>query len=70
MGETKFTVIEDRDGHIPLVRTKQVDQFIEYFKTKGRKQFQIWLDRYAKYENLILPILSEHEMPEELMYLP
>ncbi len=69
MGETKFTVIEDRDGHIPLVRTKQVDQFIEYFKTKGRKQFQIWLDRYAKYENLILPILSEHEMPEELMYL-
>lgn len=69
MGETKFTVIEDRDGHIPLVRTKQVDQFIEYFKTKGRKQFQIWLDRYAKYKDLILPILSEHEMPEELMYL-
>jgi len=69
MGETKFTVIEDRDGHIPLVRTKQVDQFIEYFKTKGRKQFQIWLDRYAKYQDLILPILAEHEMPEELMYL-
>ncbi len=69
MGETKFTVIEDRDGHIPLVRTKQVDQFIEYFKTKGRKQFQIWLDRYAKYQDLILPILADHEMPEELMYL-
>ena len=69
MGETKFTVIEDRDGHIPLVRTKQVDQFIEYFKTKGRKQFQIWLDRYVKYQDLILPILAEHEMPEELMYL-
>ena len=51
------------------MRTKQVDQFIEYFKTKGRKQFQIWLDRYAKYKDLILPILSEHEMPEELMYL-
>ena len=69
MGETKFTVIEDRDGHLPLVRTKQVDQYIEYFKTKGRKQFQIWLDRYAKYKDLILPILAEHEMPEELMYL-
>jgi len=69
MGETKFTVIEDRDGHIPLVRTKQVDQYIKYFQTKGRKQFQIWLDRYAKYQDLILPILAEHEMPEELMYL-
>ena len=69
MGETKFIVIEDRDGHLPLVKNKQVDQYIEYFKTKGRKQFQIWLDRYVKYKDLILPILAEHEMPEELMYL-
>ena len=69
MGETKFTVVDDRDGHIPLVQTKQVDQYINYFQTKGRKQFQIWLDRYVKYKDLILPILKEHEMPEELMYL-
>ena len=69
MGETKFTVVEDRDGHIPLVRTKQVDQYINYFQTKGRKQFQIWLNRYAKYKGLILPILEEHEMPEEFIYL-
>ena len=69
MGETKFTVVEDRDGHIPLVRTKQVDKYINYFQTKGRKQFQIWLNRYAKYKGLILPILEEHEMPEEFIYL-
>lgn len=69
MGETKFTVVEDRDGHIPLVRTKQVDQYINYFQTKGRKQFQIWLNRYAEYKGLILPILEEHEMPEEFIYL-
>ena len=54
MGETKFTVIEDRDGHMPLVRNKQVDQFINYFQTKGKKQFQIWLKRYEKYKGLIL----------------
>ena len=69
MGETKFTVVDDRDGHIPLVRTKQVDQYINYFQTKGRKQFQIWLNRYAEYKGLILPILEEHEMPEEFIYL-
>ena len=69
MGETKFTVVDDRDGHIPLVRTKQVDQYINYFQTKGRKQFQIWLNRYEKYKNMILPILAEHEMPEEFIYL-
>ncbi len=69
MGETKFTVVEDRDGHLPLVRTKQVDQYINYFQTKGKKQFQIWLERYDKYKGLILPILKEHEMPQEFMYL-
>jgi len=70
MGDTKFIVVDDRDGHIPLVRNKQVDQFITYFTTtKGRKQFAIWLERYEEYKNLILPILREHEMPEELMIL-
>ena len=39
MGETKFTVIEDRDDK-PLVRNKQVDQFINYFQTKGKNNFR------------------------------
>ena len=70
MGKSKYIVVDDRDGHIPLVRNKQVDQFITYFTTKkGRKQFAIWLKRYEEYKNLILPILKEHEMPEELMVL-
>ena len=70
MGETKFTVVDDRDGHIPLVRNKQVDQFITYFTTaKGRKQFEIWLKRREEYKNLILPILKENELPEELFIL-
>ena len=70
MGKTKYVVVDDRDGHIPLVRNKQVDQFITYFTTaKGRKQFAIWMQRYMEYKDLILPILKEHEMPEELMIL-
>ena len=70
MGKTKFTVVDDRDGHIPLVRNKQVDQFITYFTTaKGRKQFEIWLKRREEYKNLILPILKENELPEELFIL-
>jgi len=70
MGKTKYVVVDDRDGHIPLVRNKQVDQFITYFTTaKGRKQFAIWMRRYMEYKGLILPILKQHEMPEELMIL-
>jgi len=69
MGNSKFVVIDDRDGHIPLVRTKTVDQYIKYFQTKGQKQFQIWLDRLPEYGGLIKDILDEQELPEELVNL-
>ena len=69
MGETQFIVLDDRDGHIPLVKNKKVDQFINFFQTKGRKQFEIWLKRKKKYGPMILSILKEHELPEELLYL-
>ncbi len=35
MGASKFIVVDDRDGHIPLVRNKNVDQFISYFQRSG-----------------------------------
>ena len=69
MGATQFVVIEDRDGHIPLVRNKKVDQFIEYFKTKGRPQFEIWLDRLEVYGPMLSRIIDENNLPPELLYL-
>ena len=69
MGASKFIVIDDRDGHIPLVRNKSVDQFISYFQNKGRRQFEIWLDRYFQYGPMLNKILNEYELPEELAYL-
>lgn len=69
MGASQFTVVDDRDGHIPLVRNKKVDQFIEFFKTKGRRQFEIWLTRYDLYGPMINEIIKEFNLPEELVYL-
>ena len=69
MGASKFIVVDDRDGHIPLVRNKNVDQFISYFQNKGRRQFEIWLERYHQYGPMLKKILSEYELPEELVYL-
>lgn len=69
MGNSKFVIVDDRDGRIPLVRNKTVDQFINYFQTKGRTQFQIWLDRIPEYGQLINEILKENGLPEELLYL-
>ena len=69
MGASKFIVVDDRDGHIPLVRNKAVDQFISYFQNKGRRQFEIWLDRYRQYGPMLKEILNAYELPEELAYL-
>ncbi len=69
MGASQFTVVDDRDGHIPLVRNKKVDQFIEFFKTKGRRQFQRWLTRADEYGPVIKEIIQECNLPEELVYL-
>ena len=69
MGNTQFTVVEDRDGHVPLVRNKKVDQFITYFQTKGRRQFEIWLDRLEVYGPMISKILDDCNIPPELLYL-
>ena len=48
MGTTKYTVLDDREGHIPLVTNSQVESYIRYFQGKGRKGFNIWLKRYVR----------------------
>ena len=67
MGTTKFTILDDREGHIPLVNNSQVESYIRYFQGKGRKGFNIWLRRYVQYRDVILPILEANDLPEELI---
>jgi len=69
IGNTKYTVLDDRDGHIPIVTNKKVEQFIKYFQTKGKKQFEIYLSRYAVYNDMIQNIVKQYSLPEELVYL-
>jgi len=69
LGNSKYTVLDDRDGHIPIVTNKKVEQFIRFFQSKGRKQFKLYLTRYAKYSDMIYEILDDHNLPEELIYL-
>ncbi|MFQ6613488.1 MAG: LysM peptidoglycan-binding domain-containing protein [Fidelibacterota bacterium] len=69
LGDSKYTVVDDREGHIPLVRNARVDQFIEFFQTKRRPEFEIWLTRYMRYRETVRTILKEHGLPEELEFL-
>lgn len=46
-----------------------VDRWIEYFTGRGRPHMQTYLERAEKVIPEILPVLSEEELPRELVYL-
>lgn len=54
---------------IPLIINRKVELALQYFQTKGRKVFTIWLTRLGKYEKLISKTLKEEGLPQELLYL-
>ena len=63
-----FKVVDDREGHMPLVLNSRVERAIKFFETDGRQAFERWLSRYPIYEPIIKQILFKHELPEELIY--
>ena len=67
--DVSFVVVDDRDGHLPLILNSRVNRMINLFKDRKHKDFQIWLDRYSFYASTIRPILASYGLPEELIYL-
>jgi len=51
------------------VQHQKVDRWIDYFTGRGKRYFQIWLDRKASLDSLITTRLAAHELPADLVYL-
>ena len=62
-------IVDDRQGHLPLVSSKQIDRIIEYFSARESERFQKWLNNAGLYKEHMLPILREYGLPDELFYL-
>jgi membrane-bound lytic murein transglycosylase D len=54
---------------MPVVMNTKVQRVMEYFTTKGREPFTIWLERKGRYEQIISDILREHGLPQDMIYL-
>ncbi len=67
--DVSFLVVDDRDGHLPLILNNRVKTMITFFQERKHKEFQLWLDRYSFYASTIRPILASYGLPEELIYL-
>lgn len=56
-------------GAIPVVVNSEVDFWIQYYKTTGRRQFMRWLVRGESFKHLLQPVLQDNGLPPEFFYL-
>lgn len=50
--------------------TKAIEKNISFFAVRLKERFSIWLERSAKYAEIMKEVLREKELPEELVFLP
>ncbi len=56
-------------GAIPVVVNSEVDFWIQYYKTSGKRQFMRWLVRGESFKELLQPVLQENGLPPEFFYM-
>ena len=54
---------------MPIDANDRVVASLQFFQTRGRKTFAIWLQRTGRYRTLITDILQREGMPSDLFYL-
>lgn len=57
------------DAEIPLEINSEVDKWVDYFNTRGRKFMSAWIARSGKYFPMMRKIMKEEKVPEQIMYL-
>ena len=62
-------IAPDYENEIPVVLNDRVMHYMNYFQTRGRKTFSIWLARSGKYIPNMKTILQQRGMPTDLVYL-
>ena len=51
-------------------KNEKVDTFINYFKTKLKDRFAVWLSRSSRYLPIISKVFEEYGLAKELVFLP
>lgn len=54
---------------VPIDANPTVAASISFFQGRGRETYSTWLKRSGRYRDLVLPILREHGIPEDFLYL-
>lgn len=62
--------IESEYGAVDIVVNQQVNKWMSYYKGRGRKHMNRYLERSTRYLPLMRQVLREEGLPEDLVYLP
>jgi len=60
---------EERPYDIPVIFNTSLERHLDYFKSRGRTQFQDWLNLSTQYLPHIKKILGASNLPEDLAYV-
>ncbi len=63
------TILPPLRADLLKVNNAKVQQWQDYFCNRGRKNFQLWLERKASCDSLITAVLTKNGLPTELIYL-
>ena len=69
LDESFDDAVIEKPYHIPMILNDSVENHLEYFKTRGRDVFQLWIDRSARYIPIMRQIFREKNLPEDLVYV-
>lgn len=61
--------LENNYFDIPVVYNKRVRKWINYYSKRGRKFFELHIERAGRYAPLIGSILEENNLPRDLIFL-
>lgn len=61
--------LENTYFDIPVVYNKRVRKWIDYYRGKGRKYFELHIERAGRYAPLIGTLLEERGLPRDLIFL-
>lgn len=61
--------VQETSHDLPLPINDLVLRYLDYFQTRGRKGFEIGMQRAGRYRAMISRILAEEGLPQDLIYL-
>lgn len=67
--DTEEKETEESTYDIPIVKNDSVQEYINYYQTRNRAHFELWLTRSGRYLPSMKEIFKSFELPEDLVFL-